>query len=230
MIKNILIILFITAISSFSTEFTFSSDTIWENEPYSDSGFTVVSYLINLSDDSLYIDSLDLIVDSITFQKYEITWLAKRGVFAHVYSFGNWGVTGYGHISKYNKEHLLMRTAPKDSLQLKSFIVDRKISPIHSLDLSKTDSIVQITMSLIFFSGNNKDTLIFKGLYNYDTPVSIQKSDIKIKLYNDFRNQQSFIYNCLGRRIAIKNISNKQKKVANGIYTNFNKKQVMFKK
>ena len=227
MTKKIFFILIFATVNLFSTEFTFSHDTIWEHDPYVDSGFTVASYLINLSDDSLYVDSMDFIIDSLTFPKYEIEWWAIRGIFSHWYAFGNWGVSGYENISEYNKVHILMRTAPNDSLELENFFVDRKLSPLFSPCISKRDSIVPITMSLIFFSGDYIDTLLFKGLYNYDTPVSIQKNDIKMQLYYDYIDQPSFIYNCLGRRFDIPKLSKRNEYLAKGIYLVPNKQRIV---
>ncbi len=220
MLKKIILQILFVIIYSFGTEFNFSNDTIWESN---DSGFPVETFLINRTNDSLYIDSLALIIDTITFQEYEIRWKAEKGIYMEWYHFGN-RENGYPPITSYQKANWLMRTDSLDSLKLLYMSID-KILYFKFLS-EKYDSIVPITVGIIFFSEGYKDTLIVKGLYDSTTQTSIMKQNIPIKIIKKYDLQNHFLYDCLGRRIPLVKILKRNERIAKGVYVFPEKKHI----
>lgn len=218
--KKIIMVIILSILCSYGIEFTFSNDTIWEDN---DSGFPIETQLINLSNDSLYIDSLVLIIDTIKFPEYEICWKAEKGIYQVWYQFGN-RENGFPPINTYKTNYLLMRADSLDSLTLKYLSIDKLLSPKYFLNIN--DSIVPITAKIIFFSDEKQDTLIIRGWYNYDLTTLIINQKISIKIKNDYNTKNFFLYNCLGRRTLIKNSNKEKGNKANGVYIAPNTKYI----
>lgn len=220
--KKTLFIAFFMTINAFSTEFTFSEDTIWEEIPFAVEGSTVVSYLINMSDDSLYIDSIGLIIDTVKFPKYEIVWCAESKEFFEGYTFGNLLGSPFPPINKYNDAWFkLMCSGGKDSLKLYEFWLDKVL---HG-NLNTRDSIVPITVDIVFFSQGYSDTLTLNGLYNYDLTTNIMKQNNKFKIANELKKQQTFLYNCLGKKMHF-NMIKSDIRIAKGVFLRPGKKHI----
>lgn len=234
MFRKSTLYLMLLAFYSFGGEFTFSIDTVWEDaDPFTDSGYPLITFLKNSSNDSIYIDSINLLIDTIIFPHYEISWRGEKRIFNVTYKFGNWPEDyDYPPVNKYKEVHsnTLMRAAPNDSLKLDWFFIEKRLKLYYFYDSINNDSIVPISVKLIFISEGYADTLILNGLYNYDLqPVSIENiSGLILKKEKSFNKHNIFYYDCLGRKYQIyDNLIKYNTILAKGIYFSRNNKSIL---
>lgn len=213
MSKNVIIFIYFMVIFSYAGKFEFSVDTVGEDGvPYPKE-----TYIRNLSADSVYIDSIMLFIDTIKYPKFQMEWV----IFPYLYKFGNIFVLGsyfggYIPLNMYQNNYPIISISSKDSVKLKSFNID-KVLFFPTTYNEKKDSIVPITIKLVFYSKDYSDTLFIKGNYNYNLQIStgIQNHTIVKIIKKALIQKPSYFYTCSGRNIDSDKIFSR---TGNGIY------------
>lgn len=217
MIKKIYSLLFCTFAYCLAGEFCFSNDTVWEDAK---SIHPVETYLKNLSNDSIYIDSLALIIDSVKFPKYGLSWSAnmKNRLW---YRFDNYPSIYIPSITEYNIKYERMYIPCRDSLLLFIFFIDKFLIYNNSHNSSR-DSIVPIILGIVFFSKGYVDTLILNGDYDYylTDPNNIIEKNKKTNIIAYVKNKKNteYLYTCSGKKVFF---NNNIYSLGNGLYFSY---------
>ncbi len=189
------------------------NDTVYEEEYINDYGSYLYSTinLINLTDDTLIIDSLGLLIDTNKFPGYELQWNYNAPV--SEYRFSNQkdknGVLLHPElvIENYNNQYPLMGIGARDTISIWYFYIDSWLYTTRHIT-KMIDSTVDIAVKILFFTQNDVDTLTLMGRYTYqDNPNNIKIKYVDNSFHtnalnynNQYRN--NCFYNCLGRRIS----------------------------
>lgn len=201
MINKIYLLIFCFFAYCLAGEFCFSNDTVWEDlgtvQP-------VETYLRNISNDSISIDSLALVIDTVKFPKYGLKWITSP----EWYRFDNYPLTTtIPYIIEYNKKYKRMHVLNADSLLLDGFFIDKFI--FNKEKYSFHDSIVPITIGIVFFSKGYTDTLILNGDYDYylqdPNNIIVKNKKINSKVIFNRKINEKYLYTCSGKKVMIKN-------------------------
>jgi hypothetical protein len=158
----------------------------------------------------------------VKFPKYGLKWSASSltGSWFQYYRFDNYPLNDDPLITEYNKKYKRMWVPLKDSLSLYNFYIDK--FSFNKSNKTLRDSIVPITVGIVFFSKGYVDTLILNGDYDYflqDPNNIIQKN--KVINYNAYGNRKinkRYLYTCSGKKILI---NNNIHSLGTGLYFNY---------
>lgn len=202
MIQKISLIVAVTFFLLTAGEFQFSRDTVYEdrNSFYPESNR--VTYIVNLTDSTIDIDSLVLLLDTTVYDMYQFEWHVGRW---KRYRFGNWDKIGYFPRFELYHEYYkndLMQVLPGDSLRLYQFGVDRALEhPTY-----ERGDIIPINAQVVFFSKGYTDTITISGMYDCSVSAGLEKDklcNMQINSTQGMPGQCGFMVDCSGRRISI---------------------------